>query len=395
MRNESVAILDIRSNEVAFLLGAKGVNGTFVFSGSKSEKYEGYSTEGFYDVESFRRAVIATVTSVSQNYAGKIEEIYVGVPSAFISVYTKGHTNSYTSKRKICAQDVDALYESGESELLVQGRCIRRSAMYFSLGDNRKYFSTNDLYGVPTTLLKGALCYYYISESFYGCICSLLNELGFSEPKFIPSALAQASYLLPEKKREGYAFLLDIGFLTSTVSVVYGNGIVHEETFDCGIGTTLVALMEGLSVDYAEAEEILTAANVSGGSIPADQFWMSEQRDGRYSVREINDIIKCSLDVLCEKVDAFFAKHYKDKSAIGLTVNPISLTGEGIAALKGAAEHISKRLNRLTEVVAPDLPYYDKPTFSSRIALLNMALADRQKRSWRFRFFNNFGGKRR
>ena len=42
MKNESVAILDIRSSEVSFLLGAKGVNGTFVFSGMHSEKYEGY-----------------------------------------------------------------------------------------------------------------------------------------------------------------------------------------------------------------------------------------------------------------------------------------------------------------------------------------------------------------
>lgn len=56
MKNESVAVLDIRSYEVTFLIGAKGVNGTFVFRGSKSEKYEGYTTEGFLDVESFCQA---------------------------------------------------------------------------------------------------------------------------------------------------------------------------------------------------------------------------------------------------------------------------------------------------------------------------------------------------
>ena len=47
MRNESVAILDIRSYEVTFMLGSKGVNDTFVFYGSHTEKYEGFSTEGF------------------------------------------------------------------------------------------------------------------------------------------------------------------------------------------------------------------------------------------------------------------------------------------------------------------------------------------------------------
>ena len=61
MRNESVAVLDIRSYEVTFLIGSRGVNGTFVFLGSRSEKYEGYSSEGFFDVASFRSAVISAV----------------------------------------------------------------------------------------------------------------------------------------------------------------------------------------------------------------------------------------------------------------------------------------------------------------------------------------------
>ena len=39
MKNESVAVLDVRSYEVTFLIGAKGVNGTFVFRDGKSEKY--------------------------------------------------------------------------------------------------------------------------------------------------------------------------------------------------------------------------------------------------------------------------------------------------------------------------------------------------------------------
>ena len=395
MKNESVAILDIRSNEITFSLGTKGVNDTFVFNGSHSENYEGYFTDGFLDEESFRRAVVAAVTSVKQNYGGKLSAVYVGVPSAFISVHTKGHTISFPSKRKISAQDVDALYESGLSELLATGHCIRRSEMYFSLGDNRKYFSAKDLYGVPTNMLKGALCYYFVTDYFQETVCAVLGDLGFIDIKFIPSTLAQTSYLLPEKKREGYAFLLDLGFLTTSISVVYGNGIVHEETFNCGVGTVLVSLMEELEVDYVTAEEILTAANISGGGVSKDLLWVSEQGEKQFPVQKINDVIKCSLDVMCEQIDGFFAKYYKDKNTTGLTVNPISLTGEGVSGIKGVAEHVSRRLNRLTEIVAPELPYYDKPTFSSRIALLSMAIDEGKKQTWRHKFLNVFGGKKK
>lgn len=394
MKNESVAVLDIRSFEVTFLIGARGVNGTFVFRGSKSEKYEGYTTDGFLDEESFRRAVSAAVGSVLQNYDGKINGVYVGVPSAFTSVYTKGHTISFPSKRKITSQETDALYEAGLAELLASGKYIRRSEMYFSLGDNRKYFSADGLYGAHSSSLKGALCYYFASDAFYGAVNPLLEGLGFTSIEYMPQTLAQAMYLLPEKAREGYAFLLDVGFLSSSVAVIYGNGVVHEESFDCGAGHILLSIMEELSVDYETAEEILFSANISGGAVAKDLTW-TDSEGNAYSVARINDVVKFGLDGICEKVDAFFVKYYRDKSVPGFAQSPLSLTGEGGCVIKGAAEHISKRLGRMTEIVNPDVPYYDKPMYSSRIALLVAALSENERKGLRNKIFNIFGGKRK
>lgn len=383
MRNESVAVLDIRSYEVTFFLGSKGANEKPVFSDKRTEKYEGFSKDEFFDVQSFRQAVITAVTSVRQNYEGIIGKIYVGAPSAFVTVMTKGHTNAFDRKRKISEQDVDALFESGLNGLLAKERCIRKSEMYFTLGDNHKYFNRKDLYGVSTTILQGALCYYFLKDAFYDTVTVLLKDLGFEEVEFLPSTLAQSYYLLDEKRREGYAFLLDIGFLTSSISVVYGNGIVHEETFDCGVGTVLVLLMQTLNVDYALAEEILASANVSGGTIPKDMTWTSERSEVSFPVAKINDIVKYGLDELCENVENFFQKYYREKQASVFAGNPISITGEGVVRIAGASEHIAHRLNRLTEVAYPDLPYFDNPSYSSKVALLAMALSGRKKRGWK------------
>ncbi len=390
MKYESVAILDIRSGEVTFALGTKGVNGTFVFKDSHSEEYDGYVTNGFLTEESFHTAIVKSINAVRHNYGGQIHEVYVGVPAPFVSLQTKGHTISFPGKRKISAQDVDALYESGLNELLVGGKCIHRSAMYFSLGDNRKYFSAESLYGTSSSLLKGALCYYFVAEDLYETLKSLLEREKFTNIKFVPSTLAQATYLMSEKKREGYAFLLDIGFLTTSISVLYGNGIVHEESFDCGVGTLRVALMQALGVDYAVASEILSNANISGGTVGKEVKWTSELSNGQFSVQTINDVIKYNLDFMCERIDGFFSRYYVDKATTGLTANPISITGEGVSGIKGVTEHVSRRLNRLTETVAPDLPYFDKPACSSRISLLNAATGEETKKGfWR----RLFGGK--
>lgn len=379
MKNESVAILDIRSNEVSFLLGARGVNGMFVITGNHVERYEGFCLERFFNEESFRRAVVRAISAVQQNYKGTIDEIYVGVPSAFVSVVTVGQVNTFGSKQKVSAQDVEKLFDSGLDDLAVSDRCIRRSAMYFSLGDNRKYFSAEDLYGVSTTMLKGGLCYYFVSEYFYSIMSGLLSSMGFGNVHFIPSTLAQAIYLLPQKKREGYAFLLDIGFVTSSLSVVYGNGIVHEETFNCGMASVLSEMMKNLEIDFSVAEEILSISNISGGSALENLIYTTGDDSHSLSVNRVNEVIKCAVDELCEKLDTFLQRYYREKNSAAMSVNPISITGEGVRGIKGIGEHIEKRIGWVTETVCPALPFYDKPVASSKISLLDMALDDQMK----------------
>ena len=68
-----------------------------------------------------------------------------------------------------------------------------------------------------------------------------LGEFFFKEIVYLPTSLAEATYLLGKKERAGYAILLDVGYLTSTVSVVYGNGIVHEKSFTSGIAEIKVS----------------------------------------------------------------------------------------------------------------------------------------------------------
>lgn len=393
MKHESVAILDIRSGEINFLLGSKGVNGMFTLGGMHSEKYEGYVKEGFFDLQSFKDAVLRSASTVLRNYNGTVAQLFVGVPSAFVSLRTIGNTITFQGKRKLTEQDVDELFNTAQAQLMQTGVCIRRSQMYFELGDNCRYFAEKDIYGVSTNLLKGALCFYFAEEEFCETVKSILAEFKFEQIHFLPSTLAQATYLIPEKKREGYAFLLDLGFLTSSISVLYGNGVVHEETFNCGVATVVVALMNALNVDYMVAEEILASADICGGNVPKDALWTTENGDNQFPVAQINDVIKCELDVLCEGVDFFFASKYGAKAATGFTVNPIGITGEGVDYIRGASEHISNRLNRRTEILKPEQPFRDKPENSSRLGLLALATEKTErKESFLQRLFKSFGG---
>ena len=54
--------------------------------------------------------------------------------------------------------------------------------------------------------------------------------------------------------------------------------------------------------------------------------------------------------------------------------------------MRGASAHISGRLVRTVSVISPQIPYYDKPQFSSLFSLLDTALTDKENSSF-LRFF--------
>ncbi|MDE5547824.1 MAG: hypothetical protein K2J30_02375, partial [Clostridia bacterium] len=81
-----------------------------------------------------------------------------------------------------------------------------------------------------------------------------------------------------------------------------------------------------------------------------------------------------------------------DNAGRELDYKPLYVSGEGLCGIRGALEHISKRIERVCEQLAPDLPYYNKPSMSSRIALLDMACGDSRKTGVLYRLINKFGG---
>jgi len=244
------------------------------------------------------------------------------------------------------------------------------------------------LYGTPSASLRGGLCYYFADERFCQAVEGALSGFAFKEIKFLPTSLAEAVYLLPKKERMGYAVLLDVGYLTSTVSIVYGNGIVHEKSFTGGVAKVVYCLIKRFGIDPEKAEKILECANIAVGNDKLDEPWTDD--DGHsIPVAQINDVIEFGVDYICDQVNRFLNEKYKNKELI-LTSNTLWITGEGVDAIRGIGDHISRRLERTVKILSPDLAYNDRPSQSSRLALLAMAISDKQKK----KRFNIFGGRR-
>ncbi|MDE7296326.1 MAG: hypothetical protein K2N84_03580 [Clostridia bacterium] len=385
MGRKSVAILDVRTSEIAVVLGERGVNNTFVFKASKTEPFDGYDEDGvFYDETALKKAVASAVSATEQICGERIREIFVGVPGAFCTVRKTERTIGFPKKRKIGQAEIDMLFNSGD-EPLEGYRRIRAASMIYTTGDNRRAV---DPTGIASSVLSGELSYFYCKEEFAALFEEMFSKMKIT-PYFLPAQYAMATYLIPSETRDEGALFLDVGFLSSSVLVLLGNGVCAQKTFWVGEGHLAEYLMEQLSVPYEVAYMLLSKANLyAKGDVGSKEFVIG---GNSYDIDmgQLAEKVKDGLDELfCEKIGAFI----QDNAGRELDYKPLYVSGEGLCGIRGALEHVSKRIERVCEQLAPDLPYYNKPSMSSRIALLDMACGDSRKTGVLYRLINKFGG---
>ena len=230
MAGKSIAVLDIRSSEVAVFVGERGV---------------GYQDGEFYDVSDLSAAVLRALDAVQQVCGEKIRSLYVGVPGEFTKVEPREQDLGFPKKLKISNKELDQLFSMGRKQS--DGwRYMRVTSMVYVTADNRR---VADPVGLYSTGLSGVLSYFYVSEYFANTLEHIFSRRRI-ELHFLPTQFAMAAYLIPPETRDEYALFLDIGHLSSSFLVLLGNGVLAQRTFWAGEGQIAVRLMKRFSLPY-------------------------------------------------------------------------------------------------------------------------------------------------
>ena len=388
MSRKSVAVLDVRSDAVTVLIGERGVNNTFVFQGIHTLPYDGYADAEFFDTQQLCKAVTACLEEAERSYGERIREIFVGVPGEFLRVVTKRCFMSFQSKRRVNVYDLNSLFDQGTQQ--EQGfELIRRSAVCYITSDNRR---TIDPIGMVSDSLEGYLSYFYADLRYEELFINTLTAYGIRKVEFLPVSLAEALYLIPSEVRDEYAVLLDIGKLSMTFSVVCGNGIVYQNACSLGGGHVTAQLYtdgDPAQLPFDVAEAMIGKINLSAKDTPGAVIeYVDKMQSYSLPIQFLKEKVREGLDLLCERISSFL-ENYGDKS---IDYKPILLTGGGITGIRGAREHLSNRLNKVVEIIAPKLPYYNKAAQSSLLSLLNMALETKRSKGFFYKLFNGIGG---
>ncbi|MCM1437940.1 MAG: hypothetical protein NC131_01840 [Roseburia sp.] len=370
MRNKSVTVLDIRSSEICAAIAEKGVNNTFIIKSKYSQPYEGFAEGEILDVDDFVSAVKHALGNVLSSADSPAKCVYVGVPCEFTEAVQTDKVISFQSSQRISQKHIQSLINNSRPVVRQDETIIKCGAQYFVLSDKRRLVNP---VGMVSDSLRAKLSFFKCKTVFLDTVTRALNGVApFKEIVWLPQNYTEGLYLIEPEKRDGYALLFDMGFISSTFSVLCGNGVAFGEAFSIGVGHIAVLLMEALDIPYQAALELMKKVNLNAKDTQSSvsEYYSADGEIYAFETGELRALIKEGLDGICEMLETCL-QSFTPKDMTGA---PIYITGEGVNVIRGTIEHFSSRLVTPVEVTAPNLPYYDKPQFSSLFSLLHAAL---------------------
>lgn len=369
MAKKDIAILDIGSSSITTLVGERGVNNTFKIKGKGTAEYAGFSDGSFIEADQLKFAIGLSITNAETSSGVRINELFIGVPGEFSSVVTKEVCISFNKRKKITPTDVDQLFYVGNDyRKHPTYSTINQAAIYFSLDNTTRLI---DPVGLHSTKLKGLVSYILAENNFIDFITDTVNEIGIRKVYFLSSCLAECLYLFDPMVRDRYVLLVDCGYITSSVMLARGDGLLSMNSFSLGGGYITADISQCLKISFAAAENLKRKIDLSWNAKPSDTY---DLRVNDYittiDAQMANSITEERIKMIGDYIQKCIDKcEYDFPEYI-----PVYLTGGGLNFMKGAKEVLSKKLGRKVELISPTLPHTNRPDFSSEIGVLDLAL---------------------
>ena len=376
MATKYVSVLDFGSSKISVMIADRGINGTFNILGTGEVEYSGFQNGEFIEPEKLYDSVANCIVKAETNSGLKVEKLHIGVPAEFTFVETKTASVAFNKKVKISDQEIAELFSIASREVKYEkASIISRAPIYFLLDDSRKVI---DPKGEVSTRLSGLVSFVVADNNFIDTIDGIVKNMGLKEVEYVSSSLAQSLYLLDPQVRDSGAILIDVGYLTTSVALVKGDGLLALNHFSVGGGHISADLCQVLQISFKEAEALKRKVVLSLSATDSDFYEVN--LDGvitPISAKLTNEIVASRLDMIVALINKCLTKM---RANLTQTSNylPIYLTGGGVCLLKGGRDYLSKGVGENVEVLTSKIPQLSKPIYSSVLGLLDLAIKEKR-----------------
>ncbi len=338
---DSVAVLDIGSMSIVTLVGENGVNRTLNIIGKGEVTYAGFQNAEFLEPENLKFAIANSISNAELSSDAKISEIYIGVPSEFCTCITKSISLSFPKAKRISKLDVENIFRIGNTfKNEPNFSLINNSVIYYELDGGKRVINPE---GQKTGKITGQISYILAMKEFLGLIKSIFSELKIEIKGFVSSALAECLYLFEPAMRDKYVLLVDVGYITTSVALTRGNGLLFLSSFSMGGGYISSDLSQCLKISFNEARRLKRKIVLGWNAGDNDTYEVEgEEFIKTYPAKISNEIVMARVEMICDYISKCL-----DKCAYDLPdFLPIYITGGGMTSIRGIVNVMSKKLGR-------------------------------------------------
>ncbi len=379
MKNNFVTILDFGSGKITCMAATKvSDEGEFVIKATGQSAYSGFDDKEWYEPNLLEGAITQAISQVENKMKASVKEIYVGVPGAFCALVANEASLTFHSKKKIDADDVEDvvkkadIYKAGDDYIPLTGRPV-----YFIIDGAIK---TTDAVGSIGNKLTGLISFSYMKKYFRNTVAPILLEKGITKVHYVNGCEAQSCFIANSMLKEGYSIIIDIGYITTNVSLCGGNGLLFQKTFALGSGYLASDLCQVLGCDFNFALSALEKVNLNLEVKPSDAYAVG----GRMiDANQTNAVIKARIAQIGQYVMRSF--DMCDKEIPSNT--PIILTGGGLAYLRGGVDSLAHTLQKPVRLYRSLNPQTNRNEYTSGYGLIYEAIRAGKNKSVILSFF--------
>lgn len=369
LAKKTVAILEIGSSKVSCVIGSRGVNSTLDILGYSQVPYAGFMEGEFLEPDALKDVVSQAVTAAETEAQRYITHMYVGVPAEFSMVEVRSAGVTYKKRKKLTEFDIDDLFDSVDTfKSHTTHVVVNRCPIFFELDDKSKVV---DPTGWVTGSINATLSFVLAEREFVKMLTKLLAPMSIANIEFISEPLASSMFVVEAEDRDESAILVDCGYITTSVSVVMGDGLAGLYSFSLGGGHIAADLYKCMELPFNASESLKRKVVLNTLPDKDDCYELNDSGEiKKIEAKQANDVVIARIEQICDIINECILNSgidYPENTAL-------LLAGGGISYIPGAKDYLSQKTGRQVSIAAPNLPLLNKPHLSAPLGLLNLAL---------------------
>ena len=362
---KDIAVLDVNSRLISAIVGSKRAQSVFGIKSLVEKQHQGYENGEWFDKDDTVDIAKSVLLDAMKSAESRTKKLFIGVPAEFVTVVTKEVGIRLDRQRRVIDDDIDYLLKKGDDFDTDKYLTINTSAIYYSVNGDEKIYS--DVRDMEATGVDACVSYMLCERSFVKTFDEVASSLGFTDVRYVATCWAECMSLLEKEQRDSVYMLIDIGYLSSSVCIAKGEGILEMKSFSMGGAHICADIYEALDVPFDMAEEAKRLVDINLNY--NDEAVLVGDGENVVYAADACEIAKNRLDVVADVISDIFKEIEEDAPSYV----PVYLTGEGVASMRGAKKYLSEQLGKNIEVVTPKLPGFVKPDDCSKASLLVMA----------------------